>query len=38
MFNQYLKYFFSALPAVAQWLECRPVNQRVTGLIPCQGT
>ena len=24
----------TALAAVAQWIECRPVNQRVTGLIP----
>ena len=27
-----------ALPGVAQWIECRPVNWKVTGLIPCQGT
>ena len=24
------------LPGVAQWIECRPVNQRVAGLIPSQ--
>ena len=28
----------SALAGVAQWIECQPVNQRVTGLIPSQGT
>ena len=27
-----------ALAGVAQWNECRPVNQRVAGLIPSQGT
>ena len=27
-----------ALSGVAQWIEHRPVNQRVTGLIPSQGT
>ena len=27
-----------ALACVAHWIECRPVNQRVTGLIPSQGT
>ena len=27
-----------ALAGVAQWIECWPVNQRVTGLIPSQGT
>ena len=26
-----------ALVGVAQWIECWPVNQRVTGLIPSQG-
>ena len=26
------------LPCVAQWIECQPVNQRVTGSIPSQGT
>ena len=28
----------SALAGVAQWIECQPVNQRVAGLIPSQGT
>ena len=28
----------SALAGVAQWIECRPTNQRVTGSIPSQGT
>ena len=27
-----------ALAGVAQWIECWPVNHRVTGLIPGQGT
>ena len=27
-----------ALADVAQWIECWPVNQRVAGLIPSQGT
>ena len=27
-----------ALAGVAQWIECWPVNQRVTGSIPSQGT
>ena len=27
-----------ALAGMAQWIEDRPVNQRVTGLIPSQGT
>ena len=27
-----------ALAGVAQWIECRPANQKVAGLIPCQGT
>ena len=27
-----------ALAGVAQWIECRAVNQRVAGLIPSQGT
>ena len=29
---------YSALAGVAQWIECRPVNQRVDGSIPSQGT
>ena len=28
----------TALAGVAQWIECWPVNQRVAGLIPSQGT
>ena len=28
----------SALAGVAQWIECQPANQRVTGSIPSQGT
>ena len=28
----------SALAGVAQWVECWPVEQRVAGLIPSQGT
>ena len=28
----------SALAGVAQWIEHGPKNQRVTGLIPSQGT
>ena len=27
-----------ALVGVAQWIECRPANQRVAGSIPSQGT
>ena len=27
-----------ALVSGAQWIECRPENQRVAGLIPSQGT
>ena len=27
-----------ALAGVAQWIECQPVNQRVTSLIPSQST
>ena len=26
------------MAGVAQWTECQPVNQRVAGLIPSQGT
>ena len=28
----------TALAGVAQWIECWPVNQRVSGLIPSEGT
>ena len=27
----------SALAGVAQWIDCGPANQRVTGSIPSQG-
>ena len=27
-----------ALAGVAQWIECQPVSQKVTGLIPSQDT
>ena len=33
-----LKYHFIALAGVTQWIERGPANQRVTGLIPSQGT
>ena len=33
-----LKHEEIALAGVAQWIECGPVNQRVAGLIPSQGT
>ena len=32
------KKYNTALPGVAQWVEREPVNQRVAGLIPSQGT
>ena len=32
------KSIILALAGVAQWIECRPVNRRVTGSIPTQGT
>ena len=32
------KLDFAALAGVAQWIERWPVNQRVTGSIPSQGT
>ena len=28
----------TALAGVAQWIECQPANQRVSGSIPSQGT
>ena len=41
-FNYRQKIFFltctTALVGVAQWIGHRPVNQRVTGSIPSQGT
>ena len=33
-----IKGTISALAVVAQWIELRPTNQRVTGSIPSQGT
>ena len=33
-----LKQIIIALADVALWTECQSVNQRVTGLIPSQGT
>ena len=38
MINHVLKNWFAALAGVAQWTECWPANQRVTSLIPSQGT
>ena len=34
----FISNIFIALTGVAQWTECRPSNQSVTGLIPNQGT
>ena len=28
----------TSMAGVAQWIECQPVNQGVTSLIPSQGT
>ena len=33
-----IRDYEQALAAVAQWIECWPVNQRVTGSVPRQGT
>ena len=33
-----LKKDWGALAGVAQWTECRPANQRVSGSVPSQGT
>ena len=33
-----LKFSLSALADVVQWLECRPVNQKVACSTPSQGT
>ena len=33
-----LRIMLLALAAVAQCIECQPANQRVSGLIPSQGT
>ena len=38
LYITYLKSTRQALTGVAQWIEHQPVNQRVTGLIPSQGT
>ena len=41
LINGALQYFQNqevALAGVAQWMECQPANQRVTGLISRQGT
>ena len=35
-YPSHCEYF--ALAGVAQWIERRPVNQRVAGSIPSQGT
>ena len=34
----FFKKVKTALAGVAQWIESWPVNQKVTGLIPSQGT
>ena len=34
----HLNLFIGAMAGVAQWIECRPANQMVTGSIPSQGT
>ena len=34
----FLKKLSLALAGLAQWIELEPGNQRVTGLIPSQGT
>ena len=33
-----LKFSCTAMAGVTQWIECQPVNQRVVGSIPSQGT
>ena len=33
-----LKNTETALAGVAQWIECQPANQKVTGSVPSQGT
>ena len=38
MFDVASKYLMSTKAGVAQWIECRPENQRVISLIPSQGT
>ena len=34
----YCKEVIIALAGVAQWIKCQPRNQRVSGLIPSEGT
>ena len=36
--NLCVKIMKEALAGVAQWTECQPVNQGVTGSIPSRGT
>ena len=38
VFQPYQELHARALAGVSQWTECWPVNQRVAGLIPSQGT
>ena len=38
LFFFFFKDFIYTLAGVAQWIECRSVNRKVTGLIPSQGT
>ena len=37
-FNVFIKHINVALSGTALWIECQPVNQRVTGSIPSQST
>ena len=37
VFLNYLLKSLVALVGVAQWIECQPSNQKVTGSIPSQG-
>ena len=34
----FLKKIYSTQASVAQWIECWPANQRITGSIPSEGT
>ena len=38
LYNCSFKDVGAALAGVAQWIVCQPVNQRVAGSIPSQGT
>ena len=38
MYIHFIKKLDVALAGLAQWIEHRPMNQRVTGSIPSQGT